>query len=824
MHTLDKETKEKIDNLLKTIVDHFDQEDRIVRDWQLRKYRRLKLYWNSMNQIYYDASARDYRLADDSSNSDDQAYYDKPVNVFRAFLETIIAALSIQVPKIHCVPDDADNPNDITTAKAGDKIAELIAKHNDSTWYWLQALYIHCTEGMVAAYVYAKESEEYGTYETKEYKKEEVEELRCPHCQAKLEESVLQQPELLQNLADPQALEQIALETSLKNQEALEFSSDVMDEFAPGDDDIRLHSEILDKGPICPECGLALDPELAKTKLFVPRFVGMTKQPKSRICMEVYGGLYIKIANYAKKQCDTPYLIHSYETHYVNALEMYPKLKEKLPKDGGFPNSSGNSPTEQYARINPQYRNAFPEEQVTIRNTWLRPAAFNYVEEENVKFLKKHFPDGAKVCMVNDIVAEFENESLDDCWTLTRNPLSDFLCHDPLGELLVNIQDIVGDLISLTLQTIEHGIVQTWADPSIVNFEAQSQLEALPGSITPTKATSGTRNLSEAFFTTKSAALSPEIFQFYTIINQLGQFVSAAMPSIFGGSQESGSSRTASEYAMSQKASLQRLNTPWRMFTIWWKGIFGKAIPAYIKLVVADERHVQKDQNSGNYVNVWIRKSELVGKIGNIELESADQLPISDEEKAEMIMRLMELNNEGIHIALASPENLPFIRKVVKMPEFVLPGEDDRTKQYEEIQQLLQGQPIPQPPDPAMIQQAMAAGIDPATIPPIELPSIQIDPEVDNNEVEGAICRAWAVSEAGRLAKIENPAGYKNVLLHGKQHNELAMQQQMEMMQMQSGLQDQSETSAKPNKNPNPSKKKESSEIKGNSDVRTPVN
>jgi hypothetical protein len=98
--------------------------------------------------------------------------------------------------------------------------------------------------------------------------------------------------------------------------------------------------------------------------------------------------------------------------------------------------------------------------------------------------------------------------------------------------MLTNIQDIVNDLISLTLQTIEHGITQTWADPAVVNFEAQEQMEAAPGYITPTKLQGGARNISEAFFSTKSASLSAEVFQFYQIIWQLGQFTSAAMPSI----------------------------------------------------------------------------------------------------------------------------------------------------------------------------------------------------------------------------------------------------------------------------------------------------
>src|SRR5260370_15831040 len=89
--------------LLKTVVDHFDQEDRATRERQIRHMRRLKLYWNNFSLIYWSEAAHDYRIYNRDSNitDTDQDYYDKPVNVFKAFLETIIAALSIQVPGIN---------------------------------------------------------------------------------------------------------------------------------------------------------------------------------------------------------------------------------------------------------------------------------------------------------------------------------------------------------------------------------------------------------------------------------------------------------------------------------------------------------------------------------------------------------------------------------------------------------------------------------------------------------------------------------------------------------------------------------------------------
>lgn len=731
--------REEIKSLLNTVVGHFDKEDRLVRERQIRHWRRLKLYWNNFSQIYWSEVAHDYRIynRDVNATDTDQDYYDRPVNVFRAFLETIIAALSIQIPAVSCVPDDADNPLDLSTAKAGNKISELIYKHNDVVFLWLRALYVYCTEGMIACYSYPKEDKGYGTYKKKHFKDEEVESYVCPECGARLDDIL--------------------------------FSKMEMNEFMPDEDDVLLHSEIEEKGPVCSDCGIALDPELQKTKLIISRLVKITDEPKSRICMEVYGGLYVKVANYAKNQEGTPYLIFSHETHYSLALECYPDLWDEMPT-GGWTNIGVNDPYEQYGRLNPQYRGEFPLENVTVKLTWLRPAAFNILPEEDSKRLHKRFPDGVKVDKVNDIVADYCNEALDDCWTLTENPLSDYLNHDPLGELLTNIQDIVNDLISLTLQTIEHGISQMWVDPAVVNFKAQRQVEAMPGTITPTKPVNSSKNIGEAFYQTKPASLSPEVFGFYKIIQELGQFVSGALPSLFGGQQAAGSSRTASEYAMSKSMALQRLQTPWKMMTIWWKNIFGKVIPMYMKEMKDDERFVEKD-HLGNFINVFIKRAELEGKIGKIELEPDEKLPITDEQQADLIMQLFTLNNAEITQALLDPDNINYIKKVTKIPQFVLPGEDDRQKQYYEINELVNAEPV------VPSQEEVSQAVQQQQPPPQPKSSVDIDVDVDNHAIEASICRSWLISEAGQQAKMENGKGYMNVLLHMKAHMAIVQQQ-----------------------------------------------
>src|SRR5437667_1404819 len=159
---------EDIQRLLIECVEHFDKEDTSVRERQIRTWKRLKLFWEGFQKTWYSEVAHDWRIDTNESESE-QTYYDKPVNVFRAYLESIIAALSVTIPPIKCYPDDADNVLDLLTAKTGDKIAQLVSRHNEVSLLWLHSLFIYCTEGMVACYSYPKESEEYGTYQDKQY-------------------------------------------------------------------------------------------------------------------------------------------------------------------------------------------------------------------------------------------------------------------------------------------------------------------------------------------------------------------------------------------------------------------------------------------------------------------------------------------------------------------------------------------------------------------------------------------------------------------------------------------------------------------------------
>lgn len=700
---------EEIQRLLLDVVEQFDEEDRAVRERQIMKSRRMKLFWDSIFQHWYSTVAHDWRVWDNSAAEDngDQAYYDKPVNTFRAYIETIIAALSVSTPNVKCFPADAESSLDTVTAKAGDKISRLIDNHNNAPLQWLKALYTFYTEGPVFGYTYPRYDEKYGTYPVNKYEdvEETVDTIICPLC--KTETDVDQTQDVFQP----------------ENQE----------------------------GDVCPNCGETVQMVPGMRTVIVNKVVGQDNSPKARTCIEVYGGLSVKIANYARKAEETPYLIYSYETHYATAMEEFDHLVGNKDLVNQVKRTGGTGPIDtytQWGRLNTVYMGEYPNYVVTVRKAWLRPSAFNILPDvQDVKKLKKLYPRGVKVCMVNDEFGSAESEALDDYWTVSVNPQEDFLVHDPMGIPLVSTQEITNDIISLVLQTIEHGIGQTFADPGVLNFKAYRDTETLPGGVYEATPKSG-KSVSDGFYQMKTANLSQEVMPFFEVIQSLAQLVSGALPSLFGGQLDG--SNTASEYSMSQAQARQRIQNTYKIFTSWWRELKGKSVPIYINNMKTDENDVVK-QPDGSFINLMIRMAELQGKIGKVELESAENLPLTWTQTKDTIMKMIEAQNPTFLAMFSAPENIPVLRDAVGLNEFYIPGEDDRSKQNDEIKQLLEAEPIPD-----------GAGSF--------MPSVEIDVTYDKHDIQFEIVRQWVTSEAGRLAKIENEAGYQNVLLHGQMH------------------------------------------------------
>jgi hypothetical protein len=177
-----------------------------------------------------------------------------------------------------------------------------------------------------------------------------------------------------------------------------------------------------------------------------------------------------------------------------------------------------------------------------------------------------------------------------------------------------------------------------------------------------------------------------------------------------------------------------------------------------------DEKYVERQGT--NYVNVWIRQVQLQGKVGKVEPESSETLPISAAQKLDILFKLIELNNPILNEVIYSPENAEFVAQSLGYPDVKIPGEVQRQKQFEEIKVMLMSDPID-----------MGTGEF--------MPSVEVEPELDDHVAHIAVCKTF-LSQYWSSLRTENPGGYLNIMSHLKMH--LALQQQQMMLSQIGGI------------------------------------
>jgi len=234
----------------------------------------------------------------------------------------------------------------------------------------------------------------------------------------------------------------------------------------------------------------------------------------------------------------------------------------------------------------------------------------------------------------------------------------------------------------------------------------------------------------------------------------------------------------------------------------------------------------------------WIRLADLKGNLFSYP-ETDEQYPTLWSQQRAVLLQLMTSPDPQIQSVLGHPENFALIKRLIGLEEFVIPDEESRTKQYREIAQLLAESPIVVSSDgarpsgvvvpPALTQEGNPAAVSAdegrapgstvsrareirggsasafgdekqqqiprsaredspqlnGAAPAVDviLPSIMPDEFADNHAVELEICMRWFSSDAGQVAKAENPAGYANVRAHALFHRDYMLKQQRQALQ-----------------------------------------
>lgn len=674
-----------IELALRTIYELCEREDESLRLQYLQVWRQLQLYAKGIFDIFWDETASDWRRFSNETSDDDSNSYNRNINIFRGHMESVVAALSVKVPGVEFFPDDADSPLDTETAKAYSEVVKLIQKHNMSPLLLVKLLYILWTQGTVFSYNYYKENPKFGTVQVPEKVEEQVLHIQifCFACGS-----------LIGNVKDTKPTEPIQ----------------------------------------CPNCGTVAVPETTEYPETIERITGYKEQPKGRVAFDFYGPVNVKVSMFAKKQEQVGYLIFKNESHYAMLHNEFPEFIDKI--------GTGN-PTfdayERYIRLLPEYVGNVPEYLDTVSCVWLRPWMYYVIPEKETRDkLFAQFPNGAYYIYAGQTLVAVGDECLDDAWTISVDPLSDFIHGEPLGKPLAPVQEMRNDIVSLAFQSIEYSIPENFADPKVLDFQKYKDQQSLPGMFTPVKKLPESGQLSNAFFQTTPSRLSEEVAAFADALDQDGQFVTHDFPSVYGGPSEGGS-KTAFEYNKSNTAALQALGLSWKRVVHVWTHTMAKGATMFVENMKADEKYVKKE--GGKFLNVWIRKQSLSGKIGNVEPETSEMLPQSWEQKWQLITNILQMKDPTINAVLLSPENSSFMKQAVAMPELVIPGDSDREKQLGEIHDIIAGDP-----------------------------TVHVDVDIDNHPVHMVVIRNFCTSPVGVNLYKTNPQAYAMIIQHYKEH------------------------------------------------------
>ena len=674
--------------LVKDITESYDKEDRTERDYRRQLWMKLERYFAGNQRLYWDMVAKDWQSLDKNQTN---RHYDKVINIYRAHAESIIAALSIKPPSAIFYPADAEIEEDITTAKACTKIKENIERINDAQLLLIKILMIMFNQGTVAAYVYNKRSPEYGTYNTQNYSTEMTRIhsvlLNCAECGSNIEE------------------------VQFRNEKG----------------------KVEEVEQTCAVCGHSGIPDKHEYEEEYPEITGVTVNAKARTQIEVFSPLFVYMPFYARKQAQFPYIRLRFEQHYAALKNIFPKLKKR-----GFSQSlDQNNADERGIFVGTNTSNL-----CTVDCWWVRDWGFDVIDgkDSEIKELKKLYPDGFYAVYVDDQLVEINNESMDDHWSVTENPLSTYIHAEPIGKGLAPIQDLENEILDLQIETFEHGIPETFARGDVLDFKKYGRSKAAPGMIYPVTPPAEGQSIADSFHTIKTASVSEETDLMTQRLDAKAQFVSAAFPSIYGGPSVSGS-KTAREYTESRAMALQRLSLPWNVVKALWADIMSKAIPLYIQSVREtgeDEKIVEKTRTG--FTNTWIRQADLEGKVGAVEADVDENLPMTPGALKNTIMELFTMKDDYIMNAMTHPNNTPLITRALGAPDFYIPGEDDRNKQYAEFADLLGGIPVE-------VKQ------------------------YEDHELESEVCKAFLISPTGLMLKKQNPQGIELIEQHMMAHD-----------------------------------------------------
>ncbi len=777
---------------LRELVAQFAQESSVARRHEIRRIRQARLFWQGLQYSWWNPQDMRWHLPSEASGLAPASgaaaggpRYQFVTNIYQAFGLSFISLISQDVPTTRFFPQSTMSEADISAAKAASQVAELIEQNNKVQQLLTGVGFYLWTDGKIGGYVrYVADGQRFGWRDELVLEETWVRLGRdiylCPACG---QENQAPPPS---RQAQPPAPEATDAGRSAPPAGAGNFLA----------------------GILCEHCGAALSANDFRPAPLVPvpLNVSARRVPNGQEIISIVGGLELNTPVWASEQHEFPYLQWQMEVHSAKLKAAFPHAAAQIAAAGAGCDAAGDLAAREARAAVQQGPRAQPDPAggatsgdtlfslVTFSRTWIRPWAFYAVEDQALREqLLQLFPDGCYVAFAGDTYCESRNESMDDHWRVMHALPGDGQNRPSAGDSLIQIQQRYNTLSNIQAETYEYGIPPIYADPQVLDFDALASQTAEPAAHYPARARPGMA-LADGFFQPLPAQVPPDMLRHQQeLAGPIAQFLTGLFPAVFGG--EMAGVKTAAGYAMARDQALGRLGLVWRRLKQFYADLmllgvdcFRKNRPGDVEIpVLGLPAAAGLPGAAGEFQARWIRLADLRGNI-QTHAEADETFPRLKSQQRAVLQQLMANPDPTVQATLREPANLGFIKSLIGLNELVIPGEDARNKQLREISQLLASAPIPvsashprraRAPEPAGQETGQTA---PAGLPGQDangagsqnsvhfISTIPVDELLDDHAVELEECRRWASSDAGQLARMQNPAGFANVRAHAAEH------------------------------------------------------
>jgi hypothetical protein len=510
-------------------------------------------------------------------------------------------------------------------------------------------------------------------------------------------------------------------------------------------------------GMACDQCGTELRPEdyVPPQPLTVPRVTGTQQYPRGQVELDILSLLHVSTPFEARSLAECDWL--SYST-------LRSKYRLMAAFDGKFDtekiDNSGNEDTAEREAANSQERVTNPDGALHSRDSnqwivdlrWIRPDVYHAFTDEKRKLLAQNFPDGVKVVRLNGVPAFLESEKLDNYWAACKTGTGEFINSDALCATSMPVQDDVNNMVNIASETVLRAIPKTFVDGQLIDGADFNENSPLVAEVIRTKLGTGS-DIQKMIGQLPTARFSDQMMPLMSGIRELGRDISGVRPELSGGGP---TTNTFREALQRKNQALMQFNPP---FDEIQECVSQASENGIRELARFGSGTVTVPPEEDNGLN----PSEVVDlamlQEAGWHVEAEESVPMTFGEKAERMAQIVSENPQlAMMLGFQHPMNIDRVHQMFGVEDFYQPGANEREKVLNVIQRLMAEGPI--------------QNVDPMTGAPMEMPSIMPDEFEDKDHLFFAdMVRAWCNSPVGERAREENPEGYRNVVLYGKQQD-----------------------------------------------------